>query len=50
VTQKDIAAEINAIQLDIDTIQGAIDALLDKIVGKSPKPEAPAKPKKKQGK
>jgi hypothetical protein len=47
VTQKEIAATLNAIQLDIDIIQGAIDGLLDRIVGK---PQAPAKSTKKKTK
>jgi hypothetical protein len=36
VTKQEIAAELNA-------IQATIDALLDKIVGMSPQPKAPAK-------
>jgi hypothetical protein len=47
MTKKEIAAELNGIQLDIDAIQGAIDALLDRIVN-NPKPKAPAKPEKKK--
>ena len=50
MTLKSIAAELNEIQLRIDEIQGAIDGLLDRIVNKPPKPEAPAKPKKNKGK
>jgi hypothetical protein len=52
MTKKEIAAELNGIQLDIDAVQSRIDDLLDRIVGneskyptKKPKPKAKGKAK-----